>query len=1073
MPLVNRTISNLFGGVSQQPAGIRLDNQCEEMINAYPSITDGLVKRPPTEFIAVIPAPEGEETMTLDDFRNSMIHTINRDGAEKYIVIFTGDPSSPIAIYDLEGNSKSIAYGTLDEDLVFSEDNDKKEYIVGGSPSQDIAAVTVADYTVVVNRAKTISMLPLSSPVHLPIALVTIPHGVADQTYKIFVNGTEVASYTTPNTSTPSGWRTTAIAAALYSDLVGNLTGTWEISVDGSTIFIVNTAGEDFTFKVEDSWGDQAMVGIKESVRRFEDLPETLPSGLDHDFDVVTVGGTGGHHAGWYNISVDGVLKARVYSEDGTRSQIALALYNKLVVNLLSNPLFRCSRDGESITIWRTDHTHSSITVSADGGGIIDVIATTVIDFSGTVFAVKPDPTTQKGTYYVRWNTLSNDGKTTSGNWEECPARGIATKFDFSTLPHRLVRMPDETFAFAPITWADREVGDSISAPDPTYVGGQINDVFFFKNRLGFLSKGNAVLSRAGEFFDFFPTTATDVLDDDPIDAACSSKQVAVLRYGVPFQTQLVLFSDQQQFSLGSGAALFTPKSATADLATSVAVDRCDPVSVGSNIYFASPSGDFTSIREMFVATDTLITDSADVTAHCTTYIPTNIKKLAACEGKDAVFVLSSDEPRSVYVYKFYWNGDQKAQSAWSKWTFDSEIMYKDVIDNYLYLLFAEEQTIGVILGSYTSNTIGMATGGFILQDAAGGFPSVSPGNMVSISGFTDQDYNRVFEVADDSHDANTITFINPFSEYKSGEASGNDITIEVITAGGALASLERINLETKALTAGLPYRLLLDRQTIAAGELISGPFQRNTIGADNGDVFYFTDSAEQFLVMFPNWQQGDILTISGFTDPNFNTDFTVDTITAGFLTCQPVVAWEGWVSDESAGNTISLSIAGLPAASGYTAFSAPYPVQAGDRAFNVRTKECVDVTPDGGSFSVPGNWSGDIVIFGRPYMFDFRFSEFGMKSADPKVYSRAGRGQLRTMNLSFEDTMSFDVVVSTAGRADTTQRFRANSPTTGEKRFMTLGDTRTTRVSIRSDSHLPCKFGGASYETMYSQRSK
>lgn len=54
MPLINRTISNLFGGVSQQPAGVRLDNQAEEMINCYPSISDGLVKRPPSEFIAVL-----------------------------------------------------------------------------------------------------------------------------------------------------------------------------------------------------------------------------------------------------------------------------------------------------------------------------------------------------------------------------------------------------------------------------------------------------------------------------------------------------------------------------------------------------------------------------------------------------------------------------------------------------------------------------------------------------------------------------------------------------------------------------------------------------------------------------------------------------------------------------------------------------------------------------------------------------------------------------------------------------------------------------------------------------------
>jgi hypothetical protein len=194
--------------------------------------------------------------------------------------------------------------------------------------------------------------------------------------------------------------------------------------------------------------------------------------------------------------------------------------------------------------------------------------------------------------------------------------------------------------------------------------------------------------------------------------------------------------------------------------------------------------------------------------------------------------------------------------------------------------------------------------------------------------------------------------------------------------------SLDRINLETKELTEGLLYRLLLDRQKVVVGE--------------------------------------------------FDTD--------------------------------------------HTNFTAPCPVLSTDRAFNRTTKECLAVTViDGptGTFSVPGNWSGDVVIFGRPYLLDFRFSEFGMKSADPKVYNRAGRGQLRTMNLSFEDTLAFDVVVSTPGRADSTQRFRASVPVTGEKRFTTLGDTRTTRVSIKSNSHLPCKFGGASYETMYAQRSR
>ena len=42
---------------------------------------------------------------------------------------------------------------------------------------------------------------------------------------------------------------------------------------------------------------------------------------------------------------------------------------------------------------------------------------------------------------------------------------------------------------------------------------------------------------------------------------------------------------------------------------------------------------------------------------------------------------------RLIYCYKYYWAGNQKAQSAWFKWTFDYYIKAIAVIDNYLYLI--------------------------------------------------------------------------------------------------------------------------------------------------------------------------------------------------------------------------------------------------------------------------------------------------------------------------------------------------------------------------------------------------
>ena len=42
MPLINRSIPNLVGGVSQQPEILRLENQATEQINGLSNVVEGL-----------------------------------------------------------------------------------------------------------------------------------------------------------------------------------------------------------------------------------------------------------------------------------------------------------------------------------------------------------------------------------------------------------------------------------------------------------------------------------------------------------------------------------------------------------------------------------------------------------------------------------------------------------------------------------------------------------------------------------------------------------------------------------------------------------------------------------------------------------------------------------------------------------------------------------------------------------------------------------------------------------------------------------------------------------------------
>ena len=100
MPLINTSIPNFLGGVSQQPAELRFPEQCEEQENALASVVDGLQKRPATQHIATLLADTA-----LDD--SAKVHFIERDNDERYVIIIEGDTQKTITGYNLNDGTKS------------------------------------------------------------------------------------------------------------------------------------------------------------------------------------------------------------------------------------------------------------------------------------------------------------------------------------------------------------------------------------------------------------------------------------------------------------------------------------------------------------------------------------------------------------------------------------------------------------------------------------------------------------------------------------------------------------------------------------------------------------------------------------------------------------------------------------------------------------------------------------------------------------------------------------------------------------------------------------------------------
>lgn len=591
--LVSRTIPNLVQGVSQQPEVLRLTSQASEQVNGFSSVVEGLKKRPASEHISKI---------SNTSYSGAFIHTINRDANERYIVIIDG--SGSVLVYDINGTQKTV-----------TDNTGGNNYFVSANPNDDFRAVTVADYTFIVNKNKTVAYAARSTALELEIkavSLVEIEEGRNGETYTVSFRGVSrsvVSSSTNIQTIRDqiyADWNANLPTSGLYGSIAVTLEkvgsrGLAFVRYDSSGTYNRPDLVEDNVVTVSDSFGDTGMKITMDKVNLFSDLP--------------------------------------------TKS--------------VSNHL---------------------VEIQGDGGTAYD-------------------------NYFVQYDTDTNV-------WVETNEQNIDYKLNHDTLPHGLVRLPDGTFVVSPFDnstinytlsgtsydyifpiWGSRLVGDETTAPDPSFIGRTLNDIFFHRNRLGFLTDENVVMSRAAEFFEFFPETVTQVLATDPIDVASTHTKVSILKNAISFDEQLLLFSDQTQFILSGGQTLENTN-IQINVATEFETDNViKPVSSGSSVIFGFKKGNFTGFREYYIDADNNTKKADDITGNVPKYIPKNVFKLTYNTNENILVALTSEETNALYVYQTYFNGSQRVQSAWHKWTFGStstdDILNIDFIENKLYILNA------------------------------------------------------------------------------------------------------------------------------------------------------------------------------------------------------------------------------------------------------------------------------------------------------------------------------------------------------------------------------------------------
>ena len=423
-----------------------------------------------------------------------------------------------------------------------------------------------------------------------------------------------------------------------------------------------------------------------------------------------------------YTVTVDGVTVTDNTSGDNPLSTdtIAADIKSGLDSGLTG---FTIQRNGPVLYIRKNDGSNFSIDGSdTQGDTKMTIIKDSVQRFTdlptvspnGYVVEIKGDEDTNFDNYYVKFVT-NNGGTFEEGQWEETVKAGINFKFDYATMPHVLVRQADGNFRFAKVDgdsytisgqtytlpkWGERTAGDLESAPNPSFIGRNINNVFFFRNRLGFLAGDNVILSAVSEFFNFFPETVISVLDSEPIDVAASHTKVAILKHAVTMGEKLILFSEQTQFTLTSSADNLTPKSANV-LVTTEFESSADaaPVGSGSSIYFLTKKGSFAGVREYIISLggESQVRDAANTTVHVPRLIPSNIYKMAVSNNQDVLVLLGTDNQNKLYLNRWlYGENFTKVLNAWFTFTINPnrKFLNIDFIGTDLFAVIEEANKV-------------------------------------------------------------------------------------------------------------------------------------------------------------------------------------------------------------------------------------------------------------------------------------------------------------------------------------------------------------------------------------------
>ena len=750
MANITQTIHSLNAGISQQPDEQKIPGQVKDMHNAIPDITQGLLKRPAGKFVKTLvgSTDTGKWFHYYRDENEQYVGQIQRNGTVKMYDCLTGNAKTVVnAIgnntYLTHTNDEDIQTLTLNDftyinnrsvtaqmdTLTEPEGNYLKEIFI------ELKSISYAKQYAV-NIFDNTTPSTVSTVTRISVDLQKSSNNYCNS------SGQMVARNSRAGQSTRCG-KNAGDSRDAFAPNVG--TRIFSINDNGTLTDDAVSGSHSYTVNVKNSSGNSVNRGTNLYFRiatTGQSVPFTETTGTAaNEVNITTYqaryttthdllhGGEGWEQGDNFTLFMeDAIYKVTVDSVSKSVVQANLALVRPqptpfdTETTVTAESILGDIRKG--ITGSATATTGNGFTVTQIGTGLhvtrssvfnastpvgelLNVVAGKVNDVGdlpsqckhGMVVEVV-NSAAEEDNYFVKF--FGNNDKDGEGTWEECAKPGRTIRLKRSTMPVILIRTADGNFRLTELDgsnytisgqqysvpqWDDALVGDDVTNPEPSFIGKGISKMLFFRNRFAILADENIVLSRPGDFTNFFAKSAIQLIASDPIDIAASSEYPAIIYDGIQVNTGLLLFSKNQQFMLTTDSDVFSPTTAKINALSTYNFNfKTNPISLGTTVGFLDNAGKHSRFFEMAQIQregEPQVIEQSAVVAK----LFENDLTLISNSRENSIILFSEDDQSTLYGYRYFDQITERKLASWFRWTLPGTIKYHCMQDDALYVV--------------------------------------------------------------------------------------------------------------------------------------------------------------------------------------------------------------------------------------------------------------------------------------------------------------------------------------------------------------------------------------------------